>query len=122
MKYIGFKKDVSYNDFINLTPAMGLVANFVAWYIAVIFKKDAIITSIKNDRSINKSSVHHYYRGVDWRVHHLTSAEKKQLEKAINEKFHYGRGYKTAMIYGNGGNEHLHTQVPNETDLRFVLL
>jgi len=114
---IKFKGGVEPNDILRFTPGMFILFGFVAWYYEHVLEKDCIVTSLDQDRRFRPQSVHHHGRGCDFRVHKLTDYEKTDLVDAVNNQFHYGRGYKCARIHGDDGNEHLHVQVPSNTEM-----
>lgn len=113
MKHLKFKLDVNHNDVMYFTPEMNLLFSYVVYYFINAIKKDCIITSLKSDRMWNDKGVHVYGRGADFRTHHLTESEKKQMLFDINSRFNYGKGKKCAIIHG-GEAEHLHIQAPYE--------
>lgn len=85
------------------------------------FGKNAVITSIYRgpDHPLyRKGSVHAYWRGIDFRVHHYTPLEEKKLELHFERNYIYDENRddkKCFLIHGEGWNRHIHMQTHPET-------
>ena len=119
IKNIEYKNGVDNMDIFFFTVPMLLLFSYVAYYYKTVLQKPMIVTSLRKDRVPRINDVHFYGRGCDVRTHSLDHKEKKALLADIISRFHYDNFHKCAIIHGEGGNEHLHLQVPENVDKYF---
>ena len=66
-------------------------------------------------------SVHQYGRGVDLSVKYYTQVEIARIQDTLNKKFLYNKeGKNTCVVHDVGLGEHIHIQVDNSTETKFV--
>lgn len=75
------------------------------------YRIEPVITSLFRE---GDKGVHGDWRGADFRSHDLTNKQATELVEWINSIFIYDPArpeLKTALLHGEGTNEHIHVQV-----------
>lgn len=111
------KNPESISELLQLHPAM---RNLLIWLEPRWPIPNITITRIKYPPVPNESGVHQTvpHRGVDLRTSDLAPASRPGVVALINANWHYGGdpGKRVALLHAvDGGAEHLHLQVRDET-------